>query len=203
MIRRDGTTVWVKEDTHLIRDQEGNPLYWQGILLDITKEKADEAALQRQVAELAVLHSASLAASNALDIDKLIEQVTNIIGDTLYPDNFGVVLLDRTGNTLKAHWSYRGTKPENLSKPMPLTQGIIGIVTRTGKPIRLGDVTRETAYFEVTDGVLSELCVPIISHGQVMGVINSESKKHRRVLEKEMSVYSRPLPILWRRRLTN
>jgi PAS domain S-box-containing protein len=185
LIRRDGTIVWVKEDTNLIRDQEGNPLYWQGILLDITKEKADEAALQRQVAELAVLHSASLAASNALDIDKLIEQVTNIIGDTLYPDNFGVVLLDRTGTTLKAHPSYRGIDPENLSKPVPVTQGIVGMVTRTANPIRLGDVTRESAYFGVTDGVLSELCVPIISHGQVIGVINSESKKQDAFSERD------------------
>ena len=88
-------SVWVKEDTNLICDSEGNPLYWQGILLDITKEKEDEAALQRQLEELAVLHSASLAASNALHIDQLIEQVTNVIGNTLYPDNFGILLFDR------------------------------------------------------------------------------------------------------------
>src|SRR5215211_670643 len=62
-VRRDGKIVWIKEDTNLIRDKDGNPLYWQGILLDITKEKEDEAALQRQLQELAVLHSASLAAS--------------------------------------------------------------------------------------------------------------------------------------------
>ena len=185
LIRRDGTIVWVKEDTNLIRDQEGNPLYWQGILLDITKEKADEAALQRQVAELAVLHSASLAASNALDIDKLIEQLTNIIGDTLYPDNFGVVLLDRAANVLKPHPSYRGTRPEDLLNPIPVSQGVIGIVTRTGEPFRLGDVTKEPAYFEVTDGVRSELCVPIISHGQVIGVINSESKKQDAFSERD------------------
>jgi PAS domain S-box-containing protein len=39
LIRRDGSTVWVKEDTNLIRDKHGAPLYWQGILLDITNEK--------------------------------------------------------------------------------------------------------------------------------------------------------------------
>jgi PAS domain S-box-containing protein len=129
LVRRDGTIVWVKEDTNLIRDKEENPLYWQGILLDITKEKEDEAALQRQLEELAVLHSASLAASKALDIDKLIEQVTNIIGDTLYPDNFGVLVRDAAANTLKPHQSYRGTGPENLSEPLPVTQGITGKVT--------------------------------------------------------------------------
>ena len=185
LIRRDGSTVWVKEDTNLIRDKEGKPLYWQGILLDITKEKEDEAALQRQLAELAVLHSAALAASNALDIDKLIEQVTNIIGDSLYSDNFGVVLLDQATKTLKPHRSYRGVSQENLAKSIPVSQGIIGVVTRTGQPIRRGDVTREPAYFEVTQGVQSELCVPIVSHGQVMGVINSESKKPNAYSERD------------------
>jgi PAS domain S-box-containing protein len=185
LIRRDGTIVWVKEDTNLIRDKEGNPLYWQGILLDITKEKEDEAALQRQLQELAVLHAASQAASSALDIDSLIEQITNIIGDSLYPDNFGVVLFDRATDTLKPHRSYRGTSSDLLEKPLPITKGIIGIVTRTGKPIRLGDVTTEFSYFEVTEGVRSELCVPIISRGQVIGVINSESKKQNAFSEKD------------------
>ena len=39
LVRRDGNIVWVKEDTNLIRDKNGEPLYWQGILLDITKDK--------------------------------------------------------------------------------------------------------------------------------------------------------------------
>lgn len=39
IIRRDGSIVWVKEDTNLICDSRGTALYWQGILLDITKEK--------------------------------------------------------------------------------------------------------------------------------------------------------------------
>lgn len=177
LVRRDGTIVWVKEDTNLIRDQKGQPLYWQGILLDITKEKENENALQRQLEEVAVLHSTSLAASNALNLDQLIEQVTNIIGDMLYPDNFGILVFDRVNNTLKPHQSYRGTTPENLSAPFPIRQGITGKVARTGKPLRVGNVEKEASYVEVTDGVQSELCVPIISHGQVIGVINSESKE--------------------------
>jgi PAS domain S-box-containing protein len=184
-VRRDGTIVWVKEDTNLVRDKEGNPLYWQGILLDITKEKEDEAALKRQLEELSVLHSVALAASNALDIDKLIETVTNIIGDTLYPDNFGILWFDGATNTLLPHASYRGTDQENLSKPLPVTQGITGKVAQTGEPIRLGDVSKEAAYFEVTEGVQSELCVPIISRGQVLGVINSESRKSNAYAERD------------------
>jgi PAS domain S-box-containing protein len=176
IVRRDGRIIWVKEDTNLIHDREGKPLYWQGILLDITKEEEDEAALQRQLEELAILHSASLAASTALDVDQLIEQVTKVIGDTLYPDNFGILLFDERDNALRPHFSYRGTDKGTLSKPLPVTDGISGKVTTTGKAIRVGNVTQETAYIAVTDGVQSELCVPIISRDRVMGVINTESR---------------------------
>lgn len=185
IMRRDGEVIWVKEDTNLIRDQDGNPLYWQGILLDITKAKEDEAALQRQLQELAVLHSASLAASNALDLDRLIERVTGIIGDSLYPDNFGVLLFDPLTGTLKPHRSYRGTSQENLFRPLPLTEGITGKVTQSGKVIRVGNIAEEASYYEAISGVQSELCVPIISRGQVMGVINTESVKRNAYSERD------------------
>jgi PAS domain S-box-containing protein len=184
-IRRDGRVIWIKEDTNLIRDKDGHPLYWQGLLLDITKEKEDEAALQRQLKELAVLHSASLAASTALSLDDLINQVTNVIGNSLYPDNCGILLVERATQTLKPHPSYRGTSDENLSKPLPISQGISGHVVTTGKPARIGEVTENASYFEVTAGIHAELCVPIISGGQVLGVINTESKKRNAYSEKD------------------
>jgi len=184
-IRRDGRIIWIKEDTNLIRDKDGNPLYWQGLLLDITKEKEDEAALQRQLEELAVLHAASLAASTAISVDDLIHQVTDVISNTLHPTNCGILLVDRAAKTLKPHPSYRGTSNEHLSKPLPMSQGITGRVATTGKPALIEDVTEDTSYFEVTAGIQAELCVPIISGGQVIGVINIESKVRNSYSEKD------------------
>jgi sigma-B regulation protein RsbU (phosphoserine phosphatase) len=51
--------------------------------------------------------------------------------------------------------------------------------------VRLGDVTEESLYVEVTPGVQSELCVPILSRGQVIGVINTESKKQNAYTERD------------------
>jgi diguanylate cyclase (GGDEF)-like protein/PAS domain S-box-containing protein len=36
-VHADGHTVWVREDAVLIRDEEGNGLYWLGMMLDITE----------------------------------------------------------------------------------------------------------------------------------------------------------------------
>ena len=35
-ITRDGRVIWIHNDAELLRDGEGNPLYWQGVIYDIS-----------------------------------------------------------------------------------------------------------------------------------------------------------------------
>jgi PAS domain S-box-containing protein len=44
---RDGRVVWVREEAVLVRDSEGRPLFWQGILMDVTERKHQEEALRQ------------------------------------------------------------------------------------------------------------------------------------------------------------
>jgi diguanylate cyclase (GGDEF)-like protein/PAS domain S-box-containing protein len=37
VVHRDGRTVWVREDAVLIADEEGRPLHWLGLMLDVTE----------------------------------------------------------------------------------------------------------------------------------------------------------------------
>src|SRR5918998_3208517 len=43
---KDGRVVWVRDEAVLVRDEEGTPLYWQGVLLDITERKRAEEAVK-------------------------------------------------------------------------------------------------------------------------------------------------------------
>jgi PAS domain S-box-containing protein len=45
MVARDGHVVWVHDETVLIRDEEGTPLFWQGVMYDITEQKRAEQEL--------------------------------------------------------------------------------------------------------------------------------------------------------------
>src|ERR671917_286002 len=49
-ISRDGRVVWVREEAMLVRDSEGRPLFWQGILMDVTERKHQEDALRQSEA---------------------------------------------------------------------------------------------------------------------------------------------------------
>jgi PAS domain S-box-containing protein len=47
---RDGHWVWLRESAVLVNDEEGNPRYWQGFMLDITERKDAERAVEHALA---------------------------------------------------------------------------------------------------------------------------------------------------------
>jgi PAS domain S-box-containing protein len=52
--RQDGDIVWLSESARAVRDVNGQLLYYEGILQDVTQRKLEEAALKRQLEELQI-----------------------------------------------------------------------------------------------------------------------------------------------------
>jgi diguanylate cyclase (GGDEF)-like protein/PAS domain S-box-containing protein len=48
LLAKDGSVVWVREEAVLVRDEVGEPLYWQGVFYDLTERKALEERLHYQ-----------------------------------------------------------------------------------------------------------------------------------------------------------
>jgi len=133
---------------------------------------------RKQVKQLTALHDIALFSIEADNEDQLIERVTDIIGQNLFPDNFGIMLLDLETGLLPPHPSYRFHTPDKVTiKAMRLGEGITGQVAKTGMPQRIGNVRRDAQYVDVDDRMISELCVPIKFQDRILGVINAESTK--------------------------
>jgi PAS domain S-box-containing protein len=49
---RDGHLVWVRDEAKVVRDADGNPAYFLGILADVSSEKRAEQAIEVQNADL-------------------------------------------------------------------------------------------------------------------------------------------------------
>jgi diguanylate cyclase (GGDEF)-like protein/PAS domain S-box-containing protein len=58
LFAKDGSVVWVLEEAVLVRDEAGEPLYWQGVMFDITGRKEAEEQLRLSEAELRALFEA-------------------------------------------------------------------------------------------------------------------------------------------------
>lgn len=134
--------------------------------------------LEKRVKQLSVLHEVALISTKVESIDTLIERTTEIIGKSLFPDNFGMLLMDEEKSVLLPHRSYRfGIASDRSTTEISLGQGITGQVAQIGQPIRVGSVRRIHNYLQIDQSTSSELCVPIKFKDRILGVINAESSR--------------------------
>jgi PAS domain S-box-containing protein len=54
VIGGDGRVVWVRDEATLVRDEEGQPLYWLGIQYDVTEQKREAQERERIEQELRI-----------------------------------------------------------------------------------------------------------------------------------------------------
>jgi PAS domain S-box-containing protein len=65
LVARDGRTLWVRDGALLVKDEQGQPLFWQGVMFDITELKQAEATLH------AALGKEREAANLLRDVDRM------------------------------------------------------------------------------------------------------------------------------------
>ncbi|NWG34345.1 MAG: GAF domain-containing protein [Chloroflexi bacterium] len=174
LIHKDGHEVPVTI-TAVPRWQNGRILGTIAVITDLTAQKQTEKALARQIRELTVLHAVSVAGTEGNSEDEIIEKVVQILAQ-IY-EVCGVLLLNKEGNLLLPHPSYVGANVELWQDGMTIDRGVTGKSVTLGIPIRLGDVKQEPAFIEITEGIRSELCVPIRVNKKIIGILNVESRK--------------------------
>ena len=144
-------------------------------IIDISARIQTEEVLKRKLQEITALHGIATASTESTSVDELIERTTLLLGETLFPDNFGILIVDENHQTICPHPSYRGISPAALTLVEPIDKGITGRAVRTGNPQRIAQVNKDKDYLQIKADTLSELVVPIKVNGKMIGVVNTES----------------------------
>ncbi len=74
--RQDGQIIWLQLDVREVRDSQGQVLYYEGIVQDITERKRQETELRRQLAELKI----------EIDHKKRAEEVAQLTQSTYFQE---------------------------------------------------------------------------------------------------------------------
>jgi signal transduction histidine kinase len=145
-------------------------------------ERTDEALAQK-VKELSILaeldREMAIASSDLARLLKLI-----LDRALLYTGaDAGVLALleekeGKKGLYLKAQVGYPPEIEQYAYTPYPLERGITGRVVRTGQAVLCPDVKLDPDYDPVRESTLSQLTVPIILEGKVLGAITLESSRY-------------------------
>lgn len=139
--------------------------------------RLSQERLKQRVEELSLLYQVSQACVAARSEHELLEKVTHLIGSKLYPDHFGILLLDELNQILRVPSSYIGLSEEARQITIRVGEGVTGRVVASGEAMRIDDSRQTPFYISPDPGLLSELCVPIKVGEKVLGVINTESRQ--------------------------
>jgi len=92
----------------------------------------------------------------------------------------------------KAAYGPKNPKDFEIENPLeiPVGKGIVGNVVKSGKAEIVYDTSRDSRYIADDDNRLSEIAVPIIYQGKVIGVIDSEHSKRRFFNEEHLRILS-------------
>lgn len=131
--------------------------------------------ISRQAQSLELLHEISRELTSILDPEQLLERVGKLLQRVIPYQMFAIWMLDEKTNMLIHRFSIRFGKTDNsFSEPVPLQRGLIGAAVSTRQTITVGDVRKDPRYILVHPETRSEMAVPLIYKGKVLGVLDLE-----------------------------
>src|SRR5271169_3527297 len=126
---------------------------------------------------LAVLSEISYEINSSLNLDQVLASAAQQVKRLMQFEIFAVLLREENTNDLYVRFAI-GHRPEVIEHwRIPMGDGIIGAAATTGQAIRVGDVLKDPRYLPAVEEVRSELAVPLIVRGRVIGVMDIESRQ--------------------------
>ncbi len=177
-------------------------------LRDVTEQRLAEQRLRRSEESARVINDfATSLLELKVEDDVLWDVVSRCVGRLGFPDCV-VYVVDRGRGLLvqRAAWGPKAPVGRAIVNPLeiPLGHGIVGSVAVSGKPEIVSD-TRTDARYILDDALrLSEITVPIMVDGVVMGVIDAEhpdaaffNENHLEILAAIASLLANQLTRVW------
>ncbi|HEV7343603.1 MAG: PAS domain S-box protein [Sphingopyxis sp.] len=179
--RKDGSLVDLSITVSPVRRADGTIIGASKIARDITERKAVEAQLARQAERLTQLNRAALLVSQDLDLDRIVQAVTDIATE-LSGARFGAFFYNVLGDEGESYllFSLSGAPREAFERfGMPRNTAVFDPTFRGAGTIRSDDIRKDPRYglsephHGMPEGhlpVVSYLAVPVVSRsGAVLG----------------------------------
>lgn len=192
--RKDGTTFMSKTSVTGVRDSSGNIKYQLAFIEDITVKYKRRLMLN-------TLNSLTRSFIGKLTIHDIAWEIANVTARDLEFEDCVVYLVNKEENVLEQIAGYGAKVDENkeiIDKLyIPFGKGIVGDVALTGKAELIHDTSKDPRYVVDDKRRYSEITIPIIIEGKVVGVIDSENsaknfftREHLRLLKNVANLVS-------------
>ncbi len=124
---------------------------------------------------LALLYEISLEMGSTLDVDELVHKIASAVKSTINYQIFSIFLLEEKQQILRPRTVIRYNTLEYQKMGIPVGTGLVGTAAKMNIPLRIADVTKDPRYLAVHPETRSEMAVPLVHKGRVIGIVDLES----------------------------
>jgi hypothetical protein len=139
--------------------------------------RKSEAQSQRRAELVALLSAVVRRLAGMLDAEGLMQEAADTIRARMNHTFVAVVVLDNEG-VLVGRWAAReGVGRRSAGRTQGPAGGVIGRALRKRAPQVVPDVTQDPDYYADVPGTRSEMAIPLLEHGEVVGAMDFQSEK--------------------------
>jgi diguanylate cyclase (GGDEF)-like protein len=133
------------------------------------------ADFDRSLRDVALLHESSQMILAGGDLDSVLHQILLIVRNYVATTSCAVFLMEENGAELlcKARNGY----PEQRNVYRVGIDGVVGWAAKAKQAVSVPDVREEPRYLEGDASIRSELALPLLVRGELLGVLDVESDK--------------------------
>jgi signal transduction histidine kinase len=131
---------------------------------------------ERKLRQFEVLARVSSVINSSLEPKEVLDRVLAEAVRVMQATSGSIVFIDPHTQLLEIEVASGLSKQARQTK-LAMGRGVTGWVARTGKPLRVPDVTADPRYVSVRKDIRSELAVPLLVEGALIGVLNVDSTR--------------------------
>src|SRR5579862_376083 len=113
--------------------------------------------------------------NSTLDLDELLGRIAEIVKRAIDYEVFAILLLNEKTQELRVHFSLGHPQKLIRSLRIKVGQGIVGRAAQTRRSVLVNDVKDDPTYIPSLAAIRSELAVPLLFKGRLIGVIDLEA----------------------------
>jgi PAS domain S-box-containing protein len=171
--KKDGSLIWTKTNVNIVRDTNNKVKYEVVFIENITSNREKTIIID-------LINNLTKVILDKTDLVEISREIVNIIASYLNSEDCVIYLVDDSTKIIEQIAVYgnklNGSNEISNKLFLPKGKGIVGSVAKSGKSELVNDTSKDDRYVIDEERRFSEITVPIMSNGIVIGIIDSEHK---------------------------
>jgi PAS domain S-box-containing protein len=171
--KKDGSIIWTKTNVNVVRNNDNKVKHEVVFIEDITSNREKTLIID-------LINNLTKSILGKTDIVEIAWEIVNNIAAYLDTDDCVIYLVDHEKETTEqiAVYGSKLNDDNTISNKLFIRKGIgiVGSVAKSGKSELINDTSKDDRYVTDDERRFSEITVPIMSNGIVIGIIDSEHK---------------------------